>query len=90
MMKLSGDVFIFILLPRFILFVMWLLTNWLSTAFEAYWMIPVFGFVFLPYTTLVFVAAMIIGQQFTIFWAIVFTAVFLVELVGQLITSLTH
>lgn len=44
--------------PRVAIVLIWLLTNWLETAYETtLW--PVLGFIFLPYTTLAYAAAML-------------------------------
>jgi hypothetical protein len=44
--------------PRVLLFFIWLLTDWFTLAFEARtW--PVLGFLFMPYTTLAYMAAML-------------------------------
>ena len=42
--------------PRLALFVLWIFSNVLSRAFSS-WIIPLLGFFFLPWTTLVYVAA---------------------------------
>ena len=45
-------------LPRVLMFFLWLLTNWFSQAFDSvFW--PVVGFLFMPYTTLAYMAAML-------------------------------
>lgn len=47
-----------LLLPRGLMFFIWLLTDWFGRAFEtAVW--PVVGFLFMPYTTLAYMAAML-------------------------------
>jgi hypothetical protein len=44
--------------PRLALFFIWLLTDWLGRAYETVlW--PLLGFFFMPYTTLVYMAAML-------------------------------
>jgi hypothetical protein len=42
--------------PRFILFILWLFTNYLNTAFSSGWW-GVFGFLFLPTTTIAYAIA---------------------------------
>jgi hypothetical protein len=47
-----------LLLPRVTMFFIWLLTDWFSRAYESIlW--PFLGFFFMPYTTLVYMAAML-------------------------------
>ena len=44
--------------PRFLMFFIWLLTNWFHLAFETrIW--PLLGFLFMPFTTLAYLAAML-------------------------------
>lgn len=44
--------------PRFVMFFIWLLTNWFALAYETViW--PVLGFFFMPFTTLAYMAAML-------------------------------
>lgn len=45
--------------PRAFMFFIWLLTDWFGQAFGGAWLLPVLGFVFLPYTTLAYIAAML-------------------------------
>jgi hypothetical protein len=42
--------------PRFVLFVLWLLTDYLNRAFDNF-LLPFLGFVFLPWTTLAYAIA---------------------------------
>ena len=42
--------------PRFTLFLLWLLTDYLSRAFDSF-VIPLLGFLFLPWTTLAYAFA---------------------------------
>ncbi len=47
-----------LMLPRIVMFAAWLLTDWFANAFESrLW--PVLGFLFMPYTTLAYMAAML-------------------------------
>jgi hypothetical protein len=44
--------------PRLVMFFIWLLTDWFSRAFETtLW--PLLGFLFMPFTTLAWMAAML-------------------------------
>ena len=44
--------------PRVLMFFIWLLTDWFGHGFETrIW--PILGFIFLPYTTLAYLAAML-------------------------------
>jgi hypothetical protein len=44
--------------PRLMLIIIALFTNWLSAAFSTFlW--PILGFIFMPYTTLAYIAAML-------------------------------
>jgi hypothetical protein len=40
-----------LLLPRLIIFILWFFSNWFNGVFQN-WVIPLLGFIFLPYTTL--------------------------------------
>jgi len=42
--------------PRLVIFLLWLLTNYLSRAFDAF-LLPFLGFLFLPWTTIAFAIA---------------------------------
>jgi len=47
-----------LLMPRVVMFVIFLATDWFKSAFETLlW--PVLGFLFMPYTTLAYMAAML-------------------------------
>ena len=55
-----GCIFVIIALavPRVLMFVAFLMTDWFERAFETrVW--PIMGFVFMPYTTLAYMAAML-------------------------------
>ena len=45
-----------LLMPRFVLFILWVFTNYLSRAFGS-WLWPTLGFFFLPTTTLAYAVA---------------------------------
>jgi hypothetical protein len=47
-----------LLLPRVLMGFIALLTNWFSLAFKT-WLWPILGFLFMPYTTLAYMAAML-------------------------------
>ncbi len=47
-----------LLLPRLVIVLLWLFSDWLSWAFNS-WLLPLLGFFFLPYTTLAYTAAML-------------------------------
>ncbi len=47
-------------LPRVVMFFIYLLTDWFSRAYNG-WAIPLLGFIFLPYTTLAYLAAQLNG-----------------------------
>jgi cytochrome b561 len=46
------------LMPRGVLFLIWLLTGWFGAAYQT-WHWPLLGFLFMPYTTLAYMAAML-------------------------------
>ena len=51
-------VIVALLAPRALMFFIWLLTDWFGRAFDtAVW--PVVGFLFMPYTTLAYMTAML-------------------------------
>ncbi len=54
-------VLIGLLLPRVVLLFYWLLTPYISQAFET-WIWPLLGFLFMPYTTLFYLWAMLYNQ----------------------------
>jgi hypothetical protein len=47
-----------LMLPRGLMFFIWLLTDWFARAFSTWWW-PLLGFLFMPYTTLAVMAAML-------------------------------
>ena len=52
------SVIIALAVPRFVMFIAFLATDWFQRAFEnRVW--PILGFVFMPYTTLAYMAAML-------------------------------
>jgi hypothetical protein len=63
-------VFLALLAPRVFLFFAWLLTDWFSRAYETtIW--PLLGFLFMPYTTLAYMAAMLNNNHQLSGWWIV-------------------
>jgi len=55
-------VIVALLAPRVLMFFVWLLTDWFGRAFDTtVW--PVLGFLFMPYTTLAYMAAMLHNNQ---------------------------
>ena len=77
-----GCLFIIIALavPRIVLFVAFLATNWFQRAFETrLW--PLLGFLFMPYTTLAYVAAMLNNSHaLTGGWLVLFVAALVVDI----------
>ncbi len=70
-------------LPRLTLFVIWLLTGWIGRAFEtALW--PFLGFLFMPYTTLAYMAAMLNNaHNVNGWWLVLVVIAALIDLSGQ-------
>jgi hypothetical protein len=48
--------------PRLALFFVWILTDWLSQAFDS-WVVPFLGFLLLPWTTLAYAAMYAYGHN---------------------------
>ena len=46
--------------PRVALFFVWIFSDWLSRAFDSWWL-PVLGFLLLPWTTLAYTCMWILG-----------------------------
>lgn len=70
-------------LPRLTLFFIWLLTGWFGRAFESsLW--PFLGFLFMPYTTLAYMTAMLNNDHNVNGWWLVLVVVaVLIDLSGQ-------
>ncbi|MFP4106000.1 MAG: hypothetical protein ACLFVU_07910 [Phycisphaerae bacterium] len=65
--------------PRVALFFIWLLTNWFSIAYDTViW--PLLGFIFLPYTTLAYMGAILTSGGVTIGWLILIVLAVLADL----------
>jgi hypothetical protein len=77
-----GCVFVIIALavPRVLMFIAFLVTDWFGRAFETQaW--PILGFVFLPYATLAYIAAMLNNNHsLTGGWLVLFIVAILVDL----------
>jgi hypothetical protein len=67
-----------LLLPRLAIVLIFLFTNWLHTAY-ATWIVPLLGFLFMPYTTLAYMYVVLnLGRPFTLVgWLIILLAVLL-------------
>jgi hypothetical protein len=69
--------------PRLVMIVIWLCTSWFTVAFKtALW--PLLGFVFMPYTTLAYMAAML-NNNHTVsgLWLVLIIIAALVDLGGH-------
>jgi hypothetical protein len=65
--------------PRGLMFFIWLLTDWFSQAYQTFlW--PLLGFLFLPYTTLAYMAAMLNAGSVTGWWLVLVVLAVLVDL----------
>jgi len=67
-------------LPRVLMFFIWLLTDWFGRGFETrLW--PILGFIFLPYTTLAYLAAMLNNNHaLSGLWLVLFILAILVDI----------
>ena len=70
-------------MPRVVMVFIFLLTNWFALAFNTLlW--PLLGFLFMPYTTLAWMAAMLNnGHQVSGIWLIIVIIAILLDLGGQ-------
>jgi len=60
--------------PRVFMFFIWILTDWFGRAYETtLW--PLLGFFFLPYTTLAYMAAMLLNSHRVTGWWVVLVVV---------------
>ena len=48
--------------PRLALFFVWIFSDWLSRAFDSWWL-PLLGFFLLPWTTLAYAAMYVLGTN---------------------------
>lgn len=73
-------VFIGLAVPRVLMFFIWLLTDWFARGFETrVW--PILGFIFLPYTTLAYLAAMLNNNHaLSGLWLVLFIFAILVDI----------
>jgi len=77
-----GCFFIIIALavPRIVMVVAFLTTDWFQRAFESR-LLPLLGFLFMPYTTLAYVAAMLNNNHaLTGGWLVLFVAALVVDI----------
>jgi hypothetical protein len=58
------------LIPRVVMFFIWLLTDWFARAYGGF-LIPLLGFFFMPYTTLAYMGAQISAGGLTGWWLVV-------------------
>ena len=75
-------VLIALIVPRLLMFFIWVLTGWFGRAFES-WFWPVLGFVCMPYTTLAYMAAMLNNNR-------ALTGGWLALLIVGVIADVTH
>ncbi len=69
-----------LIIPRTVMVFIWLLTDWFSRAYAGV-LLPALGFLFMPYTTLAYMAAMIRNHNtLNTFWAIVVVIAALVDI----------
>jgi hypothetical protein len=68
-----------VLVPRLVMFFIWLLTDWFGRAYETViW--PVLGFVFMPYATLAYMVAMLNNDHsLSGWWLALFIAAIVVD-----------
>ena len=73
-------VFIGLAVPRVLMFFIWLLTDWFARGFETrVW--PILGFIFLLYTTLAYLAAMLNNNHaLSGLWLVLFIFAILVDI----------
>ncbi|NLW86251.1 MAG: hypothetical protein GXY38_05205 [Planctomycetes bacterium] len=67
-----------LLLPRVVMFFIWLLTDWFGRAFGS-WLIPLLGFLFLPYATLAYMAAVLNSGGLHGWWIVLFIIAIVVD-----------
>lgn len=72
-----------VLFPRFLMICIAIFTSWFGSAFQT-WMWPLLGFLFLPYTTLAYMAAMLKNNHnVSGGWLVLVVVAVLVDLGGQ-------
>ena len=68
-----------LLTPRLVMFFIWLLTNWFDLAYRTtIW--PLLGFLFMPYTTLAYMAAMLNAHGIAGGWLVLLIVAIFVDL----------
>jgi hypothetical protein len=67
-----------LMLPRVAMVLIWLLTDWFAHAYET-WLLPLLGFIFLPYTTLAYMAAVLNAGGVNTLWAIIIVLAVIVD-----------
>jgi hypothetical protein len=71
-----------IFVPRVVMVFIFLLTNWFSQAYHTViW--PLLGFLFMPYTTLAYMAAMINNHEISGAWIVLVVVAVFFDLGGQ-------
>jgi hypothetical protein len=67
-----------IISPRLAMLLLWLVTDWVDTAFNG-WLIPVLGIVFLPWTTVLYTVGYMLSGDAAAPWGIlgIFIGLFL-------------
>ena len=68
-----------LMLPRVALALIFLFTRWFSAVFDTA-LLPILGFIFLPYTTLAYMGAVLNAGAVAGFWWIVLILAFIVDL----------
>ena len=68
-----------LLVPRVVMVFIWLMTDWFSRAFQTVlW--PLLGFIFMPYTTLAYMGAMLNAGGVTGIWLVIVIAAAVVDI----------
>ena len=71
--------FLGLVCPRLAMICLWIFTTYVTTGFKT-WFMPVLGIIFLPITTLTYLAAMINNNhEITGWWAILLVAAIIVD-----------
>lgn len=68
-----------LMLPRLAMVLILLLTNWYRIVFPN-WLVPLFGFVFLPYTTLAYMGAILTTGGVPPVWLVIIIVAAVVDL----------
>ncbi len=69
--------------PRLAMFILWFFTSWFRGVFDT-WVVPVLGFIFLPYTTLAYSLVINIWHGQWSFWPVVLTGLAILMDLGAL------